>query len=66
MLPLPVFPYDVAMLAGLIIFVGSLVVAWWRVGIAVLRIRVNDSQDPITVKLVSTSKAEAVFKALKG
>jgi len=41
-------------------------VAWWRVGIAVLRIRVNDSQSPITVKLVSTSKAEAVFKALKG
>ena len=66
MLPLPVFPYDVAMLAGLVIFVGSLVVAWWRVGIAVLRIRVDDAQDPITVKLVSTSKAEAVFKALKG
>ena len=66
MLPLPVFPYDIAMLAGLVIFVGSLVVAWWRVGIAVLRIRVNDSQSPITVKLVSTSKAEAVFKALKG
>jgi len=63
---LPVFPYDVAMLAGLVVFVGSLVVAWWRLGIAVLRIRVNDSQDPITVKLVSTSKAEAVFKALKG
>src|SRR5207247_10260821 len=62
MLPLPVFPYVVAWLAGFVCFVGSLVVAWWRLGIAVLRIRVSDSRDRITVKLVSTSKAEAVFK----
>lgn len=65
-LPVPVFPYDFALLVGIVIAVGSLVVAWWRIGIAVLRIRVNGTQDPITVKLVSTSKAEAVFKALKG
>ncbi|HZY46674.1 MAG TPA: hypothetical protein VFE96_02650 [Candidatus Bathyarchaeia archaeon] len=65
-LPLPVFPYDLGLLAGLAIMVLSLVVAWWRVGIAVLRIRLNGSKNPITVKLVSTAKAEEVFKALKG
>lgn len=65
-LPLPVFPYDVALLVGLVMIIGSLVGAWWRVGIAVLRIRVSDSKDPITVKLVSMAKAEEVFKALKG
>ena len=65
-LPLSVFPYDLGLLAGLIIAVGSLVLAWWRIGVAVLRIRVNDSKDPITVKLVSTAKAAEVFKALKG
>ncbi len=65
-LPLSVFPYDLGLLAGLIMVITSLVVAWWRVGIAVLRIRLNGSGDPITVKLVSTSRAEEVFKALKG
>ncbi len=65
-LPLSVFPYDLGLLAGLIIVITSLVVAWWRLGIAVLRIRLNGSGDPITVKLVSTSRAEEVFKALKG
>jgi hypothetical protein len=65
-LPFPVFPYDLGLLAGMVIVVGSLVVAWWRVGIAVLRIRLDGSKNPITVKLVSTSKAEQVFKALKG
>jgi hypothetical protein len=53
-------------LAALVITLASLVIAWWRVGIAVLRIRLEGSRDPITVKLVSTSKAEEVFKALKG
>ena len=65
-LPLPIFPYDLGLLAGLVIMVASLIIAWWRVGIAVLRIRLNGSKNPITVKLVSTSKAEEVFKALKG
>ena len=65
-LPLSVFPYDLGLLAGLVVMVVSLVAAWWRVGVAVLRIRVDGSKDPITVKLVSTSKAEEVFKALKG
>jgi hypothetical protein len=64
--PLPVFPYDLGLLAGLIVMISSLVIAWWRVGIAVLRIRLDGSSDPITVKLVSTSKAAEVFKALKG
>lgn len=65
-LPVPVFPYDLGLLAGLAILVLSLIIAWWRVGIAVLRIRLNGSKNPITVKLVSTAKAEEVFKALKG
>jgi hypothetical protein len=65
-LPLSVWPYDLGLLAGIVIALGSLVIAWWRIGIAVLRIRVDGSKNPITVKLVSTSKAEAVFKALKG
>jgi len=65
-LPFSVFPYDLGLLAGLIIVITSLVVAWWRLGIAVLRIRLNGAGDPITVKLVSTSRAEEVFKALKG
>jgi len=65
-LPLSIFPYDLGLLAALVITLASLVIAWWRVGIAVLRIRLEGSRDPITVKLVSTSKAEEVFKALKG
>jgi len=65
-LPFSVFPYDLGLLAGLLIVITSLVVAWWRLGIAVLRIRLNGAGDPITVKLVSTSRAEEVFKALKG
>jgi len=64
--PLPVFPYDLGLLAGMLVIVVSLVVAWWRVGIAVLRIRLEGSAHPITVKLVSSSKASEVFKALKG
>ena len=64
--PLSIFPYDLGILAGITIAVVSLVIAWWRLGIAVLRIRVNDSKDPITVKLVSTAKATEVFRALKG
>ncbi|HYY90619.1 MAG TPA: hypothetical protein VE955_01380, partial [Candidatus Dormibacteraeota bacterium] len=65
-LPFQVFPYDLGLLAGLVIIVVSLIVAWWRVGIAVLRIRIDGSKSPITVKLVSAYKAEQVFKALKG
>ena len=65
-LPLTVFPYDLGLLAGLLVIVVSLVIAWWRVGIAVLRIRVEGSGNPITVKLVSSSKAAEVFRALKG
>jgi hypothetical protein len=65
-LPFPIFPYDLGLLAGLVIIAVSLIVAWWRVGIAVLRIRVDGTKSPITVKLVSASKAEQVFKALKG
>ncbi len=65
-LSLPDFPYDVVFLASLGVFIGAMVVIWWRIGVAVLRIGITGSKEPITVKLVSTSKAEAVFKALKG
>src|SRR5260370_31364922 len=61
MLPLPVFPYDVAMLAVLVIFVGSPVGASWRVGISVFRIPVKDSAVPLTVQLFRHSTAEALF-----
>lgn len=63
---LPGFPYDLILLGCLGVFLTAIVVVWWRIGIAVLRIRINGSKKPITVKLVSTSKAEEVFKALKG
>ncbi len=65
-LPLPAFPYDLVLLGALGVFVAALVATWWRIGVAVLRIGIADSQEPITVKLVSASKAEGVFKALKG
>lgn len=62
----PAFPYDVILLGCLGVFVTAIVIIWWRIGVAVLRIRITGSKEPITVKLVSTSKAEEVFKALKG
>ena len=62
----PSFPYDVILLGCLGVLIAAMVIIWWRIGVAVLRIRINGSKEPITVRLVSTSKAEEVFKALKG
>jgi len=65
-LPLPGFPYDIILLIGLLLFGFALGAAWWRRAVGVLRIGIDGSQQPITVRLVSTNKAEHVFHALKG
>ncbi len=64
--PLPSYPYDLVLLAADGWFVAALVVLWWRKRVAVLRIGIVGSKEPITIKMVSTSKAERVFRALKG
>ena len=62
----PSFPYNI-ILDGLgVISAGALVGLWWRRRVSILRIGIVGSKEPITVKLVSTSKAESVFRALKG
>jgi len=63
---LPAFPYYVLLLGTAGISLGALVALLWRRRVAVLRIGIVGSHEPITVKMVSTSKAEGVFRALKG
>ena len=63
---LPSYPYNFVIIALAAVFLGSLVALWWRKRVAVLRIGIVGAAAPITVKLVSTSKAEGVFRALKG
>ncbi len=63
---LPAFPYNVLLLATAGISLAALVALLWRRRVAVLRIGIVGSHEPITVKMVSTSKAEGVFRALKG
>ncbi len=63
---LPVFPFNIMLLATASMSLGALVALWWRRRVAVLRIGIVGSHEPITVKMVSTSKAEDVFRALKG
>ena len=63
---LPAFPYDFVLLGLAGVFLASLVGLWWRKRVAVLRIGIVGSNEPITVKFVRTSKAESVFRALKG
>jgi len=62
---LPLYPYDYVVIAISAIFLGALLGMWWRKRIAVLRIGIVGNHDPITVKLVSSSKAADVFRALK-
>ncbi len=64
--PLPAYPYDLVVLGASGLFAAALVALWWRKRVAVLRIGIVGSQEPITVRMVSTSKAEGVFRALKG
>ena len=63
---LPVFPYNIMILGAGVLFLGALVAFGWRRRVAVLRIGIVGSHEPITVRMVSTSKAESVFRALKG
>ncbi len=63
---LPAFSYNVLLLATSGISLAALVALLWRRRVAVLRIGIIGSHEPITVKMVSTSKAEGVFRALKG
>jgi len=62
---LPLYPYDYVVIAIGAIFLGALLGMWWRRRVAVLRIGIFGNHDPITVKLVSSSKAASVFRALK-
>jgi hypothetical protein len=48
------------------VFLAAVVATWWRRRVAVLRIGISGAKEPISVKLVPASKAENVFKALKG
>ena len=57
--PSPEYPYNAFILI-------ALVALWWRRRVAVLRIGVIGMNEPITVRMVSTSKADNVFRALKG
>lgn len=63
---LPSFPYNIVLFGAAAMFLVGIVAVWWRRRVAVLRIGVVGSKDPITVKMVSTAKAESVFRALKG
>ncbi len=65
-LTLPSSPYNFVIIGLAGLFLVSLVASWWRKRVAVLRIGIVGSHEPITVKVVSTSKAEGVFRALKG
>ena len=64
-LALPLYPYDYAITGIASVFLGALIAMWWRRRVAVLRIGFVGDYDPITVKLVSSSKAATVFQALK-
>jgi len=62
----PGYPYDAFILVGIGCSAIALVSLWWRRRVAVLRIGVTGMSEPITVRMVSTSKADSVFRALKG
>ncbi len=63
---LPAYPYDLVILGAAGLLTVSLMSLWWRRRVAVLRIGIIGAAEPITVRLVRTSKAEGVFRALKG
>ena len=65
-LGLPQAPFDLLLIGTFIVFLAAILATWWRRRVAVLRIGISGAKDPITVRLVPTSKAESVFKALKG
>ena len=63
---LPSAPFDLLLIGTFLVLLTALVVAGWRRRVAELKIGIAGSNEPITVKVVPTSKAEDVFKALKG
>ena len=63
---LPAFPYNIILFGSAGLFLVGLASVGWRRRVAILRIGVVGSKEPFTVKMVSTSKAEGVFRALKG
>ena len=63
---LPSAPFDLLLIGTFLVFLTALVATWWRRRVAELKIGIAGSNAPITVKVVPTSKAEDVFKALKG
>src|SRR2546425_13345510 len=65
-LSLPQAPFDLVLIGTFVVFLAAVVATWWRRRVAVLRIGISGTKEPITVKLVAASKAEGVFKALKG
>jgi hypothetical protein len=65
-LGLPSAPFDLVLIGTFLVFLTALVATWWRRRVAELKIGISGSNEPITVKLVPASKAEDVFKALKG
>src|SRR2546425_4983587 len=65
-LSLPQAPFDLVLIGTVLVFLAAVVATWWRRRVAVLRIGISGTKEPITVKLVPASKAEGVFKALKG
>jgi hypothetical protein len=65
-LGLPSAPFDMLLIGTFLVFLTALVATWWRRRVAELKIGISGSNEPITVKVVPTSKAENVFKALKG
>ncbi|HEV2119603.1 MAG TPA: hypothetical protein VGS11_05815 [Candidatus Bathyarchaeia archaeon] len=65
-LGLPQAPFDLLLIGTFLVFMAAVVATWWRRRVAVLKIGISGNKDPITVKLVAASKAENVFKALKG
>ena len=64
--PSPGVPYNAFILVGIGFSIIALVALFWRRRVAVLRIRVVGVDEPITVRMVRTSRAESVFHALKG
>ena len=65
-LSLPQAPFDLLLIGTFVVFLAAVLATWWRRRVAVLRIGISGTKEPITVRLVPASKAENVFKALKG
>jgi hypothetical protein len=65
-LGLPSAPFDLVLIGTFLVFLTALIATWWRRRVAELKIGISGSNEPITVKVIPASKAENVFKALKG